>query len=65
MKYETDWALASFMSKLAPTALFPKTYNVDKGVVVGIGVGVGVGVGVGEIVGDGVGVGVGEGLGSM
>jgi len=65
MKYETDCAFASLVSRLVPTALFPKTYHVDDGVVDGIGVGVGMGVGIGVGVGQGVGtqVGAGEGVG--
>jgi hypothetical protein len=61
VKYETDWALASFWSWRVPIAVFPKVVKV--GVCVGVGVGVGVAVGAGVPVGLGVGVGVAVGAG--
>ena len=54
VKYEIDWALASFCSKIEPTPVFPKD---DK---VGVCVGEGVGVGVAVTVGLGVAVGLGR-----
>ena len=53
LKYETDWALASFWSRYVPIAEFPKADKVWVviGVDVGIGVVVGVGVGIGADVG--------------